>query len=292
VQPQQPLFDNSDLVSLTAAPSRQGAFVTHELLDVEIDKLMPDPTQPRKTFPKEAIDGLATSIGLHGVQTPLRVIVDDARGCWLILTGESRWRAARQAGLTHVPCLVVTGELSEAERLADRLTENMLRNDLSAIDEAAGIARLKQLEGCSSKALATKFGFSPAQITRAEALLSLPESIQGMVNDGRVPESAGYELSRLPDEQSQLSLAQEIAAKRLTRDELAKVVRGRLGKRSARPADRQLAFKLDGVRITVSSTQALTWDDFNKAFDRIRKEAKQAYDAGKEIAALRSLKAS
>lgn len=261
------------------------------VLDIEVDKLMPDPTQPRRTFLKDAIDGLETSIRQHGVQSPLRVIADEARDCWLILTGESRWRAAKQAGLTHVPCLLVTGELSESERLADRLTENKIRNDLLPMEEAVGIARLKQLEGCSSKALATKFGFSPAQITRAEALLSLPESIQEMVDDGRVPESAGYELSRMPDEQSQLSLAQEIAAKRLTRDELAKAVRSRLGKRTVRPADSQLAFKLDGVRITVTAAQSLTWDDFNKVFDRLRKEAKQAYDSGKEITALRSLKA-
>ena len=93
------------------------------------------------------------SIAARGVLQPLRVMRDEQRQVWLILTGESRYRAAKLAGLETVPCIPVAGELSEADRLADRLTENNVRHDLEPMEEARALARLKALKGCTSKAL-------------------------------------------------------------------------------------------------------------------------------------------
>ena len=267
-----------------------------QLISVNVGKLMADPTQPRKTFDADALQRLASSIAARGVLMPLRVMRDDDRCCWIIATGESRWKAAQLAGLTEVPCLVVDGELSEADILADRLTENMVRQDLSPIEEAAGIARLKTLKHCTAKAMAEEYGFSNAAITRAEALLSLPEEIQEMVGSGpgQVPESAAYEISRLPDPAGQRKLANAVAEGRMTRDKVAEAVRERIGKRNIRPKASRLSCHLEsGVSVTVSAGEPLTWDSLLEAIERIRKEGKKLYDSGKDLSALaQALRAS
>ncbi len=270
--------------------------MTEQLLEIAADQLMADPTQPRKHFEAEALQRLAASLAARGVLQPLRVIRDAERQCWRIVTGESRFRAARLAGLKHLPCLVVDGEPEEADLLADRIVENSCRNDLRPLELARALAKLKALKQASSQQLAAALGLSGASITRAEALLSLPEDIQAMVDDGRVPESAAYEISRLPDAAGQRELAGAVAGKRLNRDAVAEEVRRRVGRKSVRPKSSRLACRLEGgVSITVSADgqQPLTWDDFNAAIDRLRREAKKLYEGGKDITELaRLLRAS
>jgi ParB family transcriptional regulator, chromosome partitioning protein len=267
--------------------------MTTTLLSVEVGLLMPDPTQPRKTFLKEEIDRLAASITARGILQPLRIRPDGERQCWWIVTGECRWRAARQAGLTHVPCLEVEGEVDEADQLADQVIENHIRNSLRPIELARALAKLKALKGCNSRHLAEELGLSGAAITRAEALLTLPSEVQALVDDGSVSESAAYEISRLPDEASQRELASTVAAGRMNRDQAADAVRNRVGKKNVRPKAGRLPLRLDGISVTVSADKPLTWDEFNSAIEKIRKEAKRLYENGKEITELaRLLRAS
>lgn len=269
--------------------------MTETLREIGIDQLMPDPTQPRKAFLAEEIDRLAASIKARGVLTPLRVAFDEERQSWLIVTGESRWRAARVAGLSTLPCLVVHGQPDEADLLADRIVENACRRELQPLDLARALSKLKALKGgCTSQALAQELGLSGAAITRAEALLTLPEDIQAMVDDGRVPESAAYEISRLPDAASQRELAEAVAARRMNRDAVAEAVRGKLGRRNTTPKPSRLACRLEGgISLTLSSGQPLTWDELLSALDQVRKEAKKLCEGGKDVTALaRALRAS
>lgn len=266
----------------------------NQLLSVAVGELLPDPTQPRKTFFKEEIDRLAASIAARGVLQPLRVRVrpDDERKCWWIVTGECRWRAAKQAGLTHVPCLPVEGELSEADMLADQVIENSVRNSLRPLELARALAKLKALKGCTAQVLAAELGLSGAGITRSEALLSLPDDIQTLVDEGRVPESTAYEISRLqPDVAAQRELASAVAARQMSRDQVAEAVRRRIGQKNVRPKSSRLACRLEGgMSITVSSEdQPLTWDGLLSALDQIRKQARKLCDDGKDIAALSRL---
>ena len=266
--------------------SRKDVFsMDQRIIEIAIDELMPDPSQPRKTFIQQAIDRLAASIGAKGIQDPLRVLRDEERRCWLILTGESRWRAARQVGLTHVPCIPVLGQLSEAERLADRLTENMVRNDLLPMEEAAGLARLKALLGCNSKTLADEYGFSGAAISRAERLLTLPPDIQAMVGSepGLVPPSAAVEISRLPDEGAQRELAHAVAAGKFNRDRVAALVRDQVGTRKVTPKASRLAMRSDGLSFSITAAEPLTWDGLIAVIDRIRKEAKKLSESGRPV---------
>ena len=219
-----------------------------QVLNIALTDLMPDPSQPRKTFLDEEIQRLSASIAARGVLQPLRVIRDEQRQVWVILTGESRYRAAKLAGLACVPCLPVSGELTEVEKLADRLTENDVRHDLQPMEAARALARLKALKGCNSKTLVEEYGFSGAAISKAEALLTLPADIQDQIGSGpgQIAPASAYELSRLPDEQSQRELAQAVIAKHLPRDAVADAVRGRVGKRNVAPKAGRLSVKLDG----------------------------------------------
>jgi ParB family chromosome partitioning protein len=257
------------------------------LLSVGIDKLTPDPTQPRKQFIAEVIERLAVSIKTRGMLQPLRVMLyDSASETYLIATGESRWRAAQIAGLTHVPCLLIESRPDEAALLADRIVENECRQDLRPMELARSLAKLKALKGCTWQQLAAELGLSGASISRSAALLSLPETVQEMVDSGRVPESTAYEISRLDDEAGQLELAHAVAAGRCSRDGVAETVRGRIGKRKTRPRASRLACQLEGgLRISVSAAddQPLTWDAFNAAIEQIRKAAKKLYESGKEV---------
>ena len=85
-----------------------------------------------------------------------------------------------------MPCLPVEGELSETDMLADQIVENHCRHDLRPLDLARAMAKLKKLKGCTSQDLAAELGISGASVTRAEALLTLPEDVQAMVDDGRL----------------------------------------------------------------------------------------------------------
>lgn len=252
--------------------------ISATLISVPVEQLMPDPTQPRKTFEISALERLADSIKARGVQTPLRVMHDAQRGCYVIVTGESRWRAAKMARLTHVPCLLVTGSLPEADLLADRLTENMVRQDLSPIEEAAALVKLKTLKGCTAKELTKEYGFSGAAFSRAEALLSLPAELQALVGPGKgqIPESAAYELSRLPDDATKLELAQAITSGKLTRDRTAQAVRERIGKRNVQPRKGRLAVKLDGgISLTLSSAADLTAEAVKAVIEQLKLEARK-----------------
>jgi ParB family transcriptional regulator, chromosome partitioning protein len=259
---------------------------------LRLDELTPDPSQPRKTFLQADLNRLAASIVARGILQPIRVRWDKERGYWLILTGESRWRAARIAGLTEVPVMPVDGELSEADLLADRLIENTLRSDLPPMQEARGIATLKALKGCSSKALAEEYGFSGAAITRAEALLSLPPTIQEMVDQRLIAESAGYELSRLPDEAGQLELALALAERRLNRDQVTEAVQSRLGKRKSAPHGSRLSCKLDGYCVTFAAGKEVTLTGLGEVLAQLQKKVRRALDKNLDTKAfLRSLEA-
>ena len=249
-----------------------------EFLQLDLDSLMPDPGQPRKTFIKEELERLRASVAARGVLTPLRVLKDKERGCWVIVTGESRWRAARMAGLKSVPCIEIQGEPDEADLLADRLTENGVRHDLQPMEEAAALAKLKALKGCNSKTLVETYGFSAAAITRMESLLRLTPDIQAMVGTGRgqVPPSAAYEISRLDDEHGQRELAQAVADRRISRDQVADAVRDRIGKRNVQPKASRLAGKLDGgVSVSVSARKPLTQEILQRVIDHLKRESKK-----------------
>jgi ParB family chromosome partitioning protein len=254
------------------------------LLHLAIGMLAPDPSQPRRSFLKEEIDRLAASIKARGILQPLRVKRDDERDCWRIVVGECRWRAARLAGLETVPCIEVDGDVSETDILTDQIIENTIRNTLRPLEFARSLAKLKALRGWNSSTLAKETGISGSAVTIAEALLNdLPAEVQAMVDEGYVPESTAYEISRLPDDESKIQLAQAVRSKKKSREQVSQEVRDRIGKKKSNSRSTRLALRSAGVSVNVTASEALTWEALLATIDRIRQEGKKLKEGGKPV---------
>ncbi|XWN31924.1 MAG: ParB/RepB/Spo0J family partition protein [Devosia sp.] len=151
-----------------------------------IEKLTPNPANPRRLFDDKPLDELSQSIRSHGIMQPLLVRpVDDG---YEIIAGERRWRAAQKAGLHDVPVLVRDVTPSEALELA--LIENVQRADLNAIEEAEGYTRLIAEFGHKQDDLAKLIGKSRSHVTNMIRLLNLPDEVREHVVEGRI--SAGH----------------------------------------------------------------------------------------------------
>ena len=154
-----------------------------------VEMLEPSPFQPRGTMDPTALEELATSIRASGVLQPLLVRAHpDLPGRFQIIAGERRWRAAQAAGLHEVPTLVRA--LSDAEAMAAALVENLQRQDLNAMEEAAGYDRLVQEFGLTQESLAGAVGKSRSHVGNTMRLLGLPGPVQRMVADGHL--TAGH----------------------------------------------------------------------------------------------------
>ena len=144
-------------------------------------------TQPRKSFDAEALSDLADSIRVHGIIQPLTVRKLQS-GYYQIIAGERRWRAARMAGLTQVPAVVIEADDRKAMELA--MIENLQREDLNPIEEAEGYRVLTEQYGMTQDECAQRVGKSRPAVTNALRLLGLSEAVRAMVEDGRL--SAGH----------------------------------------------------------------------------------------------------
>ena len=147
----------------------------------------PNSAQPRKNFDPEAMRELTHSIAMHGVVSPITVR-RAADGYYQIIAGERRWRAARSAGLTEIPALVIEADDKTVMELA--LIENLQRQDLNPIEEAQGYHSLMEEYGLTQEQVAERVGKSRPAVANALRLLSLPAEAQQMLADGTL--SAGH----------------------------------------------------------------------------------------------------
>ena len=150
-------------------------------------------TQPRKSFEPEALSDLADSIRIHGIIQPLTVRKLQS-GYYQIIAGERRWRAARMAGLTQVPVVVIEADDRKAMELA--MIENLQREDLNPIEEAEGYRVLTEQYGMTQDECAQRVGKSRPTVANALRLLGLTEPVRAMVEDGRL--TNGHARALLP----------------------------------------------------------------------------------------------
>ena len=158
-----------------------------------ISQVEPGLNQPRKRFEQGALDDLAESIRIHGIIQPLTVR-RLASGYYQIIAGERRWRAARLAGLTEVPAVVIEADDQKAAELA--LVENLQREDLNPMEEAAGFQSLIQTYHMTQEEAAQRVGKSRSAVANAMRLLGLQPSVRKLVEEGRL--SAGHARALLP----------------------------------------------------------------------------------------------
>ena len=242
---------------------------------VDVNMVIPDPDQPRVEFSQEAIDRLAQSIREKGQLSAIRVRWSDALNKWVIVAGERRWRATKQAGLPTIDCYFHEDELSKSEVLEQQLIENCLREDLKPLEEAKAFSLLMDLNGWTGKQVAEALRVQPSKVTRALALLRLPGDIQDDVEAGHISPRSAYELSKLDDDDARRELARKAASGRLTHDQAAKAVRQRKGKRAAQPRSTKLTFQAEnGWRITVSAGRRGTYHEIEQALSQALDEVR------------------
>jgi ParB family chromosome partitioning protein len=225
---------------------------------VDVDQVVPDPDQPRVEFPDDALDRLAASIRDHGQLAPVRVRWSADIGKWVIIAGERRWRATRQAGLPTLDCVFVDGELSRGELLTQQLIENLLREDLRPVEEAKAFRQLLDLNGWTGRQLADALRVPPSKVTRSLALLGLPADLQHRVEAGDLPSRAAYEIAKLDDDTQRRAVADDVRERGLTVEDTRHAVRRRQGRAGPKPRGTREAFAAGGVRVTVAAGRALT----------------------------------
>ena len=201
-------------------------------LHLPVDKLEPNPQQPRMAFKREELESLADSIRQKGVIQPLIVRRKPGRDVYEIVAGERRWRAAQLAQLHEVP--VVVRDFSDTEVLEVAIIENIQRSDLNAIEEALGFRQLMTRFGHTQEKLAEALSKSRSHIANLLRLLTLPADVQDLVRDGAL--SAGHARALIGSPKA-VELATQIVAKGLSVRETEKLVKAQSAmKPDARPA--------------------------------------------------------
>ena len=150
-----------------------------EACQLRLDRIVPDPRQPRTVFDPDALARLAASLERLGQLQPIRVRYDDATDRYVVIVGERRYRAARLAGLPTITCVVTMQAVSPEDLLEDQLVENALREDLKPIEQARAFRSLMNARGLTQRQLAERLQIGHASIARALALLSLPRTDPG-----------------------------------------------------------------------------------------------------------------
>ncbi len=180
-----------------------------------LDLLSPNPHQPRSQFDADSLNELADSVRVHGIIQPLVVTpaIDQAGHFWII-AGERRWRAARLAGLESVPVLIREASPQALTELA--LVENIQRDDLNALEEAAAFQALMNDYGLTQAEVAERVGKSRSAVANSVRLLSLPAAAQQAIVEGRISAGHARALLALPDDKTMLALLDEIERRQLS----------------------------------------------------------------------------
>lgn len=215
-------------------------------------EIEPDPGQPRKTFDDETLAELSASIAEHGLLQPIAVRPKPSGG-YLIVAGERRWRASRMAGLTEVP--VIVKDVTDEQAMELALVENLQREDLDPVEEAAGIRELMTRCDLTQEQAARKLGKSRSALANSLRLLSLPETVLELLKSGFITIGHAKVVLGLPTPELQEKAAQMIADNQLNVRQAEA-----LCKKLAKPAKEPVAAPLPSalpVEVEESLKQAL-----------------------------------
>ncbi len=199
------------------ALEEQGKTITLRLSDI-----VPNRSQPRKSFDQEALSELAESIAQHGVLQPL-LVRPMSDGSYQLVAGERRWRAARMAGLTEVPVIVRDMTDQQAAELA--LIENLQREDLNPMEEAIGYRTLMETYGLTQEQVAKAVNKSRPAVANALRLLQLPEEVAAAVAEGRLSAGHARALLSLSSAEQQVELARQVEQQGLSVRDVEKMVK-------------------------------------------------------------------
>ena len=194
------------------------------LQELAIGSVRPNPLQPRRAFDEETLEGLTDSVRELGVLQP--VLVRATEEGYELIAGERRWRAAKRAGLPTIPAVVrVTDDVSSLEQA---LVENLHRQDLNALEEAAAYQQLIEDFGLTQDQVAKRVGKSRSAVANQLRLFQLPPSVQRLVGEGLITAGHAKALLAHPDRSYQELLARRTVAETLSVRDLERLVKERL----------------------------------------------------------------
>ena len=202
-----------------------GTAAGSSLTELPVAAVIPNRFQPREHFDEESLALLTASIREMGVLQPIlvRPAVDDQ---YEIIAGERRWRAAKRAGLQHIPAIV--REVEDTAALEHALVENLHRQDLNPLEEAAAYQQLMEDFGLTQELVAQRVGRSRSAVANTLRLFQLPPALQRMIADGRLTAGHARALLSTPDRELQEELADEILNRGLSVRDIEQLVRERM----------------------------------------------------------------
>ncbi len=192
-------------------PRTRSFMETGRVVYLPIGAVRPNPSQPRKVFDQQGLQELAASIVQYGILQPLSV--RRRQDGYELVAGERRLRAARMAGLTEVPCILLSVDEEQSGMLA--LVENLQRRDLDFIEEAEGLARLMRLYGLSQEQAAMRVGKSQSAVANKLRLLRHPPSVLAAIRQHGLSERHARALLKLEGEQARLDAIGEIVRRQM-----------------------------------------------------------------------------
>lgn len=232
--------------------------------EIEVDRIIPDADQPRKEFDEDALDRLAASLKARGQLQPIRVRWSAEAEHYVVVVGERRWRAARMAGMTSIACVVVQGEPSAEDLLEDQLIENALREGLAPVEQARAYRALMEARGLTQRDLAERLQIDHTSITRALGLLTLPDDVQALVDNGELPASSAYQIAtKIDSPEEQVQVAARVVAEGLSRAETVAAVNRSPRAKSAKPKKSRVVTERtirtgDGYTVKLERRKGLT----------------------------------
>lgn len=201
-----------------------------QVRSIAIDKIVPNPRQPRTEFTEEHLEDLTRSIAEQGVLQPILVRTGPG-GTYELIAGERRWRASERAGKTEIPALV--REFADEESLVVALVENVQRADLGPIEEARAFRALIAEFALTQEEVADRVGKSRSAIANTMRLLNLPESTQTEITAGRISAGHARAILALDSEQARETLTAEILRRNLSVRDTEKAAKSARGTRTA-----------------------------------------------------------
>lgn len=210
------LFDIQDDNLLFTAKSGP---MTLRIADIE-----PRSDQPRKQFEREPLEALAESIGTYGVLQPIIVRPNtNLAGMYEIIAGERRWRAAKMAGLSDIPVVILEGDELKAAQVA--IIENIQREDLNPVEEALAYRTLMERFDLTQEQVSVQVGKSRSAVANMMRLLDLPQEVLELLGEGSLSTGHARALLGLERQEDMISLAEQIIAREMTVREVEKAVK-------------------------------------------------------------------
>jgi len=245
-------------------PARlEGVAKSKDAAVIAVDRIVPDPDQPRKEFDPEELRLLGESLAAEGQLQPIRVWWDEASGMNVIEDGERRWRAAKLAGLGTLDAMIEAKALTPGERLRRQMVANCVRVDLNDVEKAATMGRLMASEGWSKGQLAAELKMTNSAVSKVLSLLKLDEGVRELVKEGKLAPHTAYELSGETPE-VQREVAGKVVEGKLSRSKAVAEVgkaraakgrapkgKGRGGAKGKAPAATSWVVNGSGHRVTV-----------------------------------------